>query len=380
MWQDKYEVLQQIAHKFGTPIYVYDANFIRNQIKKLQATFQQVNVDIHYAMKANENEALLQIIKEQGIGIDAVSPNEISRAIGLGFEPKQILFTPSCPSEEELDFAFQQGVRIHLGAIEYLDFALQNYPDYPVGLRINPANRIGGNQKIATAHPDSKFGIPVSRMDEVLSYINKGLQVNALHLHTGSDVKHWQDLARSFDTLLDTASQFHHLEYLDVGSGFKVKYKDTDASIDLDAFANHIQRKLQNLSHIPQIKIEPGKYIVSEAGVFMVKVNLVKKGFQKTFVGVNSGFHHLIRPMYYDAYHEIVNISQPDAPKQIYDVVGQLCEEDTFAYDRAVNQVNKGDILMIKNAGAYGYSMVSQYNLRELPKQVLMDGDSMVEI
>ena len=380
MWQDKYEVLQQIAHKFGTPIYVYDAAIIRNQIKKLQATFQQVNLDIHYAMKANENEALLQIIKEQGIGIDAVSPNEIRRALSLGFKPQQILFTPSCPSEEELHFAFKQGVRIHLGALEYLDFALQNYPDYPVGLRINPANRIGGNQKIATAHPDSKFGIPVSRMDEVQSYINKGLHVNALHLHTGSDVKHWQDLARSFDTLLDAASKFHHLEYLDIGSGFKVQYQDADASIDLDAFANHIQQKLQKLSHIPKIKIEPGKFIVSESGIFLVNVNLVKKGFAKTFVGVNSGFHHLIRPMYYDAYHEIVNISQPDAPKQTYDVVGQLCEEDTFAYDRPLNKVNKGDILMIKNAGAYGYSMVSQYNLRELPKQVLLDENSIIEI
>jgi len=380
MWQDRQQLLHKIVQQYGSPLYVYDTDLIKKQISHLKGIFSDIDADIHYAMKANENLTLLKFIKSEGIGIDTVSLNEIKRALEAGFKPEQILFTPSCPDEEILHEAFKQGVHIHIAAVEYLDFVLKHYKDYPVGLRINPGNSIQGNQKIATAHHDSKFGIPLSRLDEVSSYVNKGLKVKGLHIHTGSDVNNWQDLARSFDTLLDLADSFPDLTYLDLGSGFKVAYKQSDTQIDLSAYVDYIAEKLRNYPKKLKIKFEPGKFIVSESSVFIVKVNVVKKGYNKTFAGVNSGFHHLIRPMYYDAYHEIVNISNPDAPKQTYDIVGMLCEEDTFAYNREISQIRKNDLLMIKNAGAYGFSMAMQYNLNPLPKQILIDGSDVIEI
>ena len=331
-------------------------------------------------MKANENPEILKIILQNGLGVDAVSVNEIKRALSVGFSKEKIIYTPSCPSEEELRFAFDHQIHTHIGATEYFDFILKNYPDTNIGLRINPGNRIGGNQKIATAHNNSKFGIPVNQLELIKKYIDKGLKIDSLHLHTGSDVKTWQDLARSVDVIIDFAKHFNHLKYIDLGSGFKVKYHPDDVEIDLKSYAGYIQKKVEALPYPIHIKFEPGKYLISDAGVLLVKVNVVKQGFNKKFVGVNSGFHHLIRPMYYDAYHEIINLSNTEPATEKYEVVGVLCEEDTFAHDRLLSPVKKDDILMIKNAGAYGFSMSSIYNLRDKPKEVLIYEDGVREI
>ncbi len=367
--------LLNIASEYGTPLYVYDAELIRKQYHELQEAFSGFSHQIHYAMKANENPEILKIIKNLGGGIDAVSPNEIRRALAVGFTKEEIVFTPSCPDFDELSFAFDQGIHVHIGATEYLPFILKNYPDVKIGLRINPGNAIEGNQKIATAHNNSKFGIPINQIDQILDFVGQGLQVDSLHLHTGSDVKSWQDLARSVDAIFDFSKHFSKLKYIDLGSGFKVKYHKTDPDIDLKSYAGYIENKLKTISNPLTIKFEPGKFLVSEAGVLLVKANVVKQGYSKKFVGVNSGFHHLIRPMYYDAYHKIINLSNPSGTTEKYDVVGQLCEEDTFAYDRDLPQVRMGDILAILNAGAYGFSLSSDYNMRDKPKQILVDKD-----
>ena len=371
-WINNIDALLQLLDKNPSPLYVYSKEAIAVKYRILQNAFQSLPYQIHYAMKANENMEILSFIRDLGMGIDAVSPNEINRALQAGFKISQIIFTPSCPDEDELRTAFDKGVKLHIGAVEYFDFILKNYPDIPIGLRINPGNNIGGNQKIATAHQDSKFGIPYSHLDTVQAYIEQGLKVDALHIHTGSDVKTWQDLTRSVDVVFEIAKQFKQLKYIDLGSGFKVPYQPADKEIDLTAYAGYIESKIQELPFPVQIKFEPGKFLLSEAGVLLAKVTVVKNGFVKKFAGVNSGFHHLIRPMYYDAYHEIINISNIDAPTEKYDVVGQLCEEDTLAYNRHISQIRKGDYLMILNAGAYGYSMSMTYNLRERPKEVFL--------
>ena len=373
-------LLLKIAKKYGTPVYVYSEAVINRQIQQLQTDFKDLPYDIHYAMKANENPEILKIMLKNGLGIDAVSVNEIKRALSLGFEKEKIIYTPSCPSENDLKFAFDHKIHTHIGATEYFDFILKNYPDTSIGLRINPGNQIGGNQKIATGHFDSKFGIPVNQSDIIKRYIHKGLKVDSLHLHTGSDVSSWQDLARSVDTIFDFAKYFDKLKYIDLGSGFKVKYHPDDKEIDLQAYAGYIFNKIKTFDYPVKIKFEPGKYLVSDAGVLLVKVNVVKQGFDKKFVGVNSGFHHLIRPMYYNAYHEIVNLSNNDTATGKYDVVGVLCEEDTFARNRLLPTVKKDDILMIKNAGAYGFSMSSVYNLQDKPKEILISGSNIKEI
>jgi len=365
-------VIQNIIQEFGTPLYVYDATRIKIQYDKLKNAFRHIDHKIHYASKANENINILEIMRDLGAGIDAVSPNEVKQALKTGFDKNDIVFTPSCAGFNEISFALDNDIRLHVGALEYIPFILENYPDRAVGLRINPGNSIGGNQKIATAHQNSKFGIPYIHLKQILSYVDKGLKIDSLHIHTGSDVKSWKDLARSVDSVFSFAKHFNNLKYIDLGSGFKVKYKAEDSEIDLESYAKHIEQKLKDFPYAVSIKFEPGKFLVSEAGILLTKANIIKKGFHKTFVGVNSGFHHLIRPMYYDAYHEIVNISNPDGEIQTYDVVGQLCEEDTFAYDRTLNEVRVGDILMIKNTGAYGYSLSSEYNLRDKPKEIVI--------
>ena len=372
-WKKQIPLLKQIAKEEGTPLYVYQPDIISVKLNELKQAFKNLSFDIHYAMKANENISLLTHIKSMGIGVDTVSPNEIKRALSVGFHPEQIIFTPSCPSFEELAFAFKNKVHTNIGAIEYFDFILKNYPQLSIGLRINPANVIEGNQKVATAHQDSKFGIPITKLDVILSYIQKGLKVDTLHIHTGSDVNSWKDLARSVDKIFDLAKYFNNLKYLNLGSGFKVKYQHSDLEVDLKSYAQYIEKKCLAFDKRIRLKFEPGKFLVSEAGVFIVKANMVKQGFEKKFVGVNSGFHHLIRPMYYGAFHDIINISNTDGPVEKYDIVGQLCEEDTFAYNRLVNQVRIGDYLMFLNAGAYGYSMImSHYNLRPQPKEFIL--------
>ena len=371
-WLNNRARLLTLANDNPLPAYVYDLDIITRKKSFLDEVFAGMPYRIHYAMKANENKRILQHIKQLGLGVDAVSPLEIERALAVGFKPGDIIFTPSCPSEDEIKFAFDRNIHVHLGAVEYLDYILKHYPHKTVGLRINPANSIRGNQKIATAHKHSKFGIPFNQWEQIETYRQKGLQIDSLHIHTGSDVKTWQDLARSADVVFDFAKKFENLKYLDLGSGFKVKYSDNDKEIDLKAYAGYLKKLLNNFSYPVQLKFEPGKFLVSEAGVLLVKVNIVKQGFERKFAGVNSGFHHLIRPMYYEAYHEIINLTNYGAPKEKYDVVGQLCEEDTFAYDRNICQIRTGDILMIMNAGAYGYSMHSEYNLREKPEEILL--------
>ncbi len=370
----------QIANQIGTPVYVYEQAKIVERINRLKEAFKNLPFQLHYAMKANEHPEILKIILKNGLGVDAVSVNEIKQALSVGFDHKDIIYTPSCPSKKDLDFALAKGIHLHIGATEYFDYLLQHYPQTAIGLRINPDTHIAGNQKIATAHQGSKFGIPVSQLPVIKKYIKAGLKIDSLHLHTGSDVKTWHDLARSAEVLLDFAQNFSSLKYIDLGSGFKVKYHPNDTEIDLQAYAKFLQKALKSFKYDVQIKFEPGKFLVSEAGSLLVKTNIVKQGFYKKFVGVNSGFHHLIRPMYYNAYHHITNLSNPSAATEKYDVVGVLCEEDTFAYNRFLSPVKAGDILRIHNAGAYGYVMASHYNLHILPAQVLIEGNTFRKI
>ncbi len=366
--------VKDIIKEHGSPLYLYDAEYIRRQYKKLTEEFSEFKHRIHYAMKANENPAILYIIKDLGGGIDAVSPYEIDRALNLGFQQSDIVFTPSCTSVNELVYGIEVGVNVHIGAVEYFPLLGDRLKDKCIGLRLNPSIDIKGNKKIATAHSNSKFGIPLRDLNKVKKYQDKyGFKVKGLHIHTGSNVKDVDDLNKSVAVLFDVVSQFEGVEYIDIGSGLKIKYRTGDGEIDLEKYAAHIKSKLYSLNKDIEIKIEPGKFLVGNAGYLFTSVNIVKKGYEKTFVGVDSGFNHLIRPMYYDAYHEIENVSNPGGEIEVYDVVGQLCEEDTFARDRQLNKVRVGDVLMIKSAGAYGFSMAMDYNLRKKPKELLID-------
>jgi diaminopimelate decarboxylase len=367
-----------IAQQFGTPVYVYDAEKIVSQIKSLKMAYSGSDVTVKYAAKALTNVSILKLIRKHGAGIEVVSLQEAHLAMKAGFTSREILFTPSGVDFSEIVEAVNLGLAINLDNLSALQKFGEKYKDsYPCGIRLNPHILAGGNYKISTGHSNSKFGISIYQLPQIRELVDRyGIHVQGLHVHTGSEITETDIFLKMAEILFGLAFDFRDLKFIDFGSGFKVGYKDGDMvtnvydvglklSKTFNEFCMQYGRKLE-------LWIEPGKYIVSESGVLLVQANVVKSTPTVTFVGVNSGLNHLIRPMMYDSYHHIVNVSNPTGSQKVYTVVGYICETDTFGTDRKLHEVREGDILAFKNAGAYGFSMSSNYNSRLRPAEVLV--------
>ncbi|MDD3265931.1 MAG: diaminopimelate decarboxylase [Burkholderiales bacterium] len=372
------ELLRSLANQFGSPLYVYDTETIENQYKKLTKAFNE-NTKFFYACKALSNINILKFMHKIGINLDCVSINEVKLGLKAGFAPEQIIFTPNSVDFSEIEAVKDLGVHINIDNISILEqFGSKFGNTYPVCIRINPHIMAGGNMKISTGHIDSKFGISIHQIRHILRVVNTtGLVVNGLHMHTGSEIKDIDVFIRSIDLLLDIVHDFPDVKVLDLGSGFKVPYQDGDYTTDLDLLASRVDESFKRFAaeHNRSFEVwfEPGKFLVSESGYLVVKANVIKQTTAATFVGVNSGFNHLIRPMFYDSYHKITNISAPEnAAERIYTVVGNLCETDTFAWDRKISEVREGDYLVFHNAGAYGFEMSSSFNSRFRPAEVMV--------
>lgn len=366
-----------IANEFGTPVYVYHAEKIAQQYNKLTEAFKDHPTRFFYACKALTNINILKYIKQLGANLDCVSINEAMLGLRAGFDPKQILFTPNCVDFTEITDAMELGVNINIDNISILERFGNKYGNtYPVCIRINPHIEAGGNYKISTGHIDSKFGISIHQMRHIERIAKTtDLHVQGLHMHTGSEIKDVNVFLQSLEVMFSIASHFKSLEFIDLGSGFKVPYKEGDPETDVVTLGAKLTEAVKDFekeygSNL-EIWFEPGKYLVSECGYFVVKTNVIKQTTATVFVGVNSGFNHLIRPMFYDAYHKIANISNPAGAERIYTVVGNICETDTFAWDRVLNEVREGDYLVFYNAGAYGFEMSSNFNSRLKPAEVL---------
>jgi len=370
--------LISIANEFGTPVYVYHAEKIAQQYHKLQEAFKSHPTKFFYACKALTNINILKYLKNLGASLDCVSINEVKLGLKAGFEPKNILFTPNCVDFGEILQAQALGVNVNIDNISILEqFGNRFGSGYPVCIRINPHIEAGGNYKISTGHIDSKFGISIHQMRHIERIVKTThLNVQGLHMHTGSEIKDVNVFMQALDVMFDIARHFPSLEFIDLGSGFKVPYKDSDTETDVFALGAKLAAAVKEFegeyNRTLEIWFEPGKYLVSECGYFVVKANVIKQTTATVFVGVNSGFNHLIRPMFYDAYHRISNISNPDGPERIYTVVGNICETDTFAWDRVLNEVREGDYLVFHNAGAYGFEMSSNFNSRLKPAEVML--------
>lgn len=370
--------LVSIAEKFGTPLYIYHAEKIGEQYGKLNHAFRHWDTRIFYACKALTNINILKYIKGLGAGLDCVSINEVKLGIMAGFLPGDILFTPNCVDMEEMLEARDLGVNINIDSISMLEQFGHRFGDsYPVFIRINPHIMAGGNYKISTGHVDSKFGISIHQMRHIERIVrNTSLKVVGVHMHTGSEIKDIGVFLEALDVMLETATHFPDLRYIDMGSGFKVAYQPGEKSTDVELLGERIAERMAEFEKETgkklQIWFEPGKYLVSESGYFIVKANVIKQTPSTVFVGVNSGFNHLIRPMMYDAYHHIENISNPKGPVRIYSVVGNICETDTFAWDRSIPEVREGDLLLFRNAGAYGFEMSSNFNSRLKPAEAMV--------
>ncbi len=365
--------------KYDSPLYIYDEKTIDSQYQKLHKAFGGLkNFQLHYAVKANNNINILKIIKKLGGGLDTVSIQEISLGIQAGFSPQNIIYTPNGVSLEEIAKAVKLGVKINIDNLSILEHFTQEFPEYPVGIRINPHIMAGGNSKISVGHIDSKFGISVHQVPLIKRIVQvSGQKIEGFHMHTGSDILDVDVFLEGAEILLKISKEFENLEYIDFGSGFKVPYRKEDPETDINYLGEKLSKRFTSFCNEYgkklELKFEPGKYLVSQAGVFLVKVNSIKQTTANVFAAVDSGFNHLIRPMFYNAYHQIDNISQPNGRKKYYTVVGYICETDTFGIDRAIAEIKEGDILRFKNAGAYCFSMASNYNSRLRPAEILIN-------
>lgn len=370
--------LLDIAKKYGTPVYVYDGNKILNQVESLKQAFSGVKMKIKYATKALSNISILKLMRKAGTGVDAVSVEEIQLCLHAGFSPEEIMYTPNGVDFEEIKQAVELGVMVNIDNIPMLEhFGTEYGHEVPLCIRLNPHILAGGNSKISVGHIDSKFGISILQLKHVLKIVQAyELQVVGLHVHTGSDILDAEVFLKGAEILFDAAREFNGLAFLDFGGGFKVGYKEGDITTDIQDVGKKVSAAFQDFckeyGKELEIWFEPGKFLVSESGYLLVKSNVVKPTPATTFVGVDSGLNHLLRPMMYDAYHGVVNISKLDGPERVYTIVGYICETDTIAADRKLKEVKEGDVLAIKNAGAYGYSMASNYNSRYRPPEVLI--------
>ncbi len=372
-----YEELNKAAATFGTPLYVYHGEKIEGQYQNLLTHFSSKSTRFFYACKSLTNIHILNLVKNTGCNIDCSSINEVKLAMHVGFDVENILYTSNSVAFEEIKEAVSLGVHVNIDSLSNLEkFGAAFGGRYPVGIRIRPDIMAGGNLKISTGHDKSKFGIPFTEKEALKNIQNKyGIKISALHIHTGSEIKDvavFLQSAKVFEALLP---DFPTVNILDFGGGFKVPYMPEEKGTDIALLGAEVNKIMEKLSATMGRNLtawfEPGKYLVSESGYFITQVNVLKKSGDIEFAGINSGLNHLIRPMFYDAYHHIVNISSPNKEEKKYAVVGNICETDTFAWDRPIASIEEGDYLVFFNAGAYGYEMSSNYNARYKPAQVL---------
>ena len=369
-------VLTSIANQFGSPVYVYDAEKMEHQYKRLTQAFQNVpKLRINYAVKALSNVNILSYMHNLGAGLDTVSIQEVKLGLSAGVPAQMIIFTPNGVSLEEIEEAAELGVQINIDNLSILEQFGSKHPDVPVCIRINPHVMAGGNANISVGHIDSKFGISIHQLPHIVRIVeNTGMCINGIHMHTGSDILDIDVFLHAAEILFTTAKSFHDLEFLDFGSGFKVPYHPNDIETNIEELGQKLGERFKSFckdyGKELTLAFEPGKFLVSEAGYFLTQVNVVKQTTSTVFAQVNSGFNHLIRPMLYGSQHHIENISNPNGRERFYSVVGYICETDTFANNRRINEISEGDLLCFHNAGAYCFSMASNYNSRFRPAEI----------
>ena len=372
------EALLALSEKYGNPLYVYDTEKIISQYNRLINAFSKVkSIKLNYATKALSNINILKVFKQLDSGLDTVSIQEVQLGLAAGFSPEDIIYTPNGVSLEEIEEVTKLGVQINIDNLSILELFGQKHPEIPVCIRINPHVMAGGNSKISVGHIDSKFGISIYQVPHIKRVVeNTGMHINGIHMHTGSDILDIDTFIRATEILFDVAAQFDNLDFIDFGSGFKVPYREGDISTDIEQLGKQLSKRFnqfcKDYGKDLTLMFEPGKFLVSASGYFLAKVNVIKQTTSTVFAGVDSGFNHLVRPMMYDSYHHITNISNPKGRERYYSVVGYICETDTFGTNRRINELTEGDVLCFHNAGAYCFSMASNYNSRYKPAEVMV--------
>ncbi len=375
--------LLEAAESFGTPVYVYDERTIRRQCQALRTHLAGLPLRLLYAMKANAHPAVLAVIKDEGFGIDAVSPAELALARRVGFAPADILYSANNMNDAEMTEVAAQGILMNIGELDRLEALGRAFPGTEVCVRLNPSIGSGHHEHVVTAGKHTKFGIPIESIDAILAIARRHrLRVTGIHQHIGSGIASMSVLRDTMQLLLEATSRFSDLTFINFGGGFNVPYRAEDEALDLENFQAGIVAPL--LARLPAgigCWFEPGRFLVAECGTLVVRATTLKQAYGVTYAGTDSGMAHLIRPAMYGAYHEIVNLSHPEGPIDAYTVVGNICESgDILARDRQLPAIRPGDVLAILDAGAYGMAMASLYNLRPLPAEVMIRRDGRLEL
>ena len=370
-----------LVKRFGTPLFVYDEKIIRQRAKTLRQAITYPNARLLYSCKSNSNPVIMKILRDEGFGIDAVSPGEIHLALKIGFKPNEISFTGNNCRTDELAYVVKQGVLVNADSLSQLERVGKIKPGLAVSLRINPDVGDGHHEHVITGGPDSKFGIWVYQLNQALKIASKyRLKIIGLHHHIGSGILDAETFITAMEIMLKVAINFKGLEFINMGGGLGVAYSPGQRKLNIRKFGRMVSERFNVFCRhygIPlQLMLEPGRYPVCESGTLLATVTDIKETPEHTFVGTDSGFNHLIRHAFYNAYHEIVNASRLKGPKQFVAVCGNICESgDMFTHGREITKFREGDIAAIKNAGAYGYSMAMQYNMRPKPAEVMVKGN-----
>jgi len=373
-------LLLKYSQKFGTPIYVYDGNKIIARYNELYKYITWPKLKILYAMKANYNIGILKLLRTHKAYLDTVSPAEVFLALKLGFNKEDLLFTSNNITDDEMHEVKKTGVLFNIGALSSLEKFGAAYPGSKVCIRFNPDVYAGEHKHVQTAGSVTKFGVLLSEANQVYEISQKyKLKIVGLHEHTGSGIGETAKVYESMTNLLEIANPklFPDLEFVDFGGGFKVSYDRQTKKINYSNFGKKISSIFSKFCKVYGKELymyfEPGKYVVAESGYLVIEVNTLKNNRGRLIAGTNSGFNHLIRPLLYGSFHHIENLSNPTGKFYDYDICGNLCETgDCFAEQRSIREIRESDKLVIKNAGAYCYSMGSIYNLRAMPSELLV--------
>lgn len=376
----------QLSEKYGTPLYVYNENILRNSCRDLIGLISYSNFTVNYSPKANGNLELLKIVRSEGLRVDAMSPGEIYVNMMAGYKPEEILFISNNVSEEEFQYAINAGVKISVDSVSQLEMFGRINPGGRVAFRINPGFGAGHHEKVMTAGQNTKFGIEMNSIPEVKRIIKEyNLKLIGINQHIGSLFMDGKAYLQSTGNILSIARQFDDLEFIDLGGGFGIPYNKQAGQSRLDL--KELGGKLSEIIKVwvkeygkdIEFKIEPGRYIVAESSILLGKVYAIKTNYNIKYIGTDLGFNVLVRPVMYDSHHDIEiyrGNGTPSVTEETVRIVGNICETgDIIAKDRHLPEIIENDILGVLDSGAYGYSMSSNYNNRLRPAEVLIDAD-----
>ncbi|MEX0679895.1 MAG: diaminopimelate decarboxylase [Balneolales bacterium] len=380
--------LLAIAHKWGTPTYVYNEKIIRDRCRKLQKLFPDLPVAWLYAVKANDNPHILEIIHNEGMGFDTVSYEEVLLCRKLGVDPGEIFYTENNMTDAEMNAAATMGVTLNIGSLGRLRLFCETYPGSSCSIRLKPDISDGHHVKVDTGNEDSKFGIRMDHIPDVRRLSKEHqVRIRGIHAHIGSGIRKPENLLAEIKILLKAAQEFTHLEFINFGGGIPIPYQNDEEEFNLSGFAELASPDFRDFLEQNDLEttfyFEPGRFIVGPAGLLLTQVNTVKDQGRKIFLGTDTGFNHLLRPALYDAFHEVVNLSTGAISDKtaVYDIAGNICESgDILAFNRSLPITSPGDYLAILDTGAYGMTMSSYYNRRALPAEVMITDDGFHKI